>query len=154
MPSELLRDRQLNTAGPMIWLLRLQDIVIESSALESSVAALFTARVGRKKNDSNLVQRSRDMYGNSLSLIQQAINSPTTRFSDETLAACMALLYYELTEQPESGRAAMLTHGKGAMALLLQRGTDACASPLGHSLFITLRAQSVSLLDFRDLFQY
>lgn len=44
------------------WLLQLQDVVIDSPALEASVTAFFAAQVGRKGNDNDLLHQSRSMY--------------------------------------------------------------------------------------------
>lgn len=145
-PAEMLGRKRPISGLYMDWLLKLQDDVIQTPALESAVASYFAARVGRKNNDINLVNQSRSMYVAGLERIRQAINSPETRFSDETLAACLALLLYELTERPAEVPSAYMTHLTGAMVLLQERGPDACTSPLGHSLFLQLRAQAVSNL--------
>jgi hypothetical protein len=56
----------------------------------------------------------------------------------------MALSLYELTECLPGMRSAYLTHQKGAMMLLQLRGPEASASPLGQSLFLGFRTQTVS----------
>jgi hypothetical protein len=144
LPAEILDKSRPKSVVPTDWLLQLQDVVIQSPALETSIAAFFAARVGRKKNDMNLVYYSRSMYGDGLERFQRALRNPQTRLSDETLAACIALLLYELTEHSVGTPSAYITHQRGAMMLLQLRGPDASASPLGHSLFVQLRAQSVS----------
>jgi hypothetical protein len=143
LPSELLESRPKDVVIRN-WLLQLQEVVVQSPALEASITAFFTAQVGRKNNSLDLVRRSRSMYVNGLQQFQKALKNPKTRLSDETLAACMALSLYELTECPSGTQNAYMTHQKGAMVLLQLRGPDACASPLGQSLFLSLRIQTVS----------
>jgi hypothetical protein len=144
MPAEMLDKSRPKSVVTRNWLLQLQEVVIQSSALDTSIAAFFTARMGRRNNDMNLVYRSRSMYLCGLERVQRAVNNTQTRFSDETLAACMALSLYELTERPGGASGAFMTHLRGAMTLLQLRGPDACTSPLGHSIFLGLRSQTVS----------
>lgn len=144
LPAELLDKTRPKFYIPMDWFFQLQDVVIQSPALESSIGTYLAARVGRKHNDMNLVHRSRSMYVASLDRVQRALCNSQTRLSDETLAACMVLSLYELTEHPMGGQSAFSVHNNGAMMLLRLRGPDACASPLGHGLFLQLRVQTVS----------
>ena len=146
LPAEMLDKSRPQSAISMDWLLQLQDVVIQSPALETSIAAFFAAQVGRNYNDVDLVRQSRSLYVNGLERLQRALSSPQTRLSDETLAACVALSLYELTECPVGTprASAYATHQRGAMMLLQLRGPDASTSPLGHTLFLRLRAQAVS----------
>ena len=128
------------------WLLQLQDRTIESLALETSITAFFAARVGRLHKDWDLVYKSRSKYVDGLAHLQRALNSPSTRLSDETLAACMALSFYELSDGPQAAdENAYGTHYNGSMMLLQMRGPEAYGeSVLGHALFLALRMQIVS----------
>jgi hypothetical protein len=95
------------------------------------------------------------MYVSGLELLQKALNSPRARLEDETLAACLTLSLYELSEATSGMKDAYVAHRKGAMMLLESRGPEACTTPLGHSLFLAIRAQTVSdafvLLDPRGM---
>lgn len=146
LPIEMLDEIRPKRAVPLNWLLQLRDVAIQSPALESSIATFLAARVGRKSSDMDLIHQSRSMYVTAIERVQQALSDPEIRFSDETLAACMALFLYELTEQPIGAPNAFMVHQRGAMMILQQRGPDASASPLGHSLFLQLRAQTVSYI--------
>jgi len=95
------------------WLLQLHDVVIHSPALDSTISAFFAAQVGRINNDVNLVHQGRSMYVDGLKHFQQAPTHPQDRPSDETLAACMALSMYELTECPPGTQSAYVTHQRG-----------------------------------------
>lgn len=59
-PTEML-DSRPDSVVARNWLLQLQDVVIQSPALEASIAAFFAAQVGRKNNDMDLVHQSRSM---------------------------------------------------------------------------------------------
>lgn len=143
-PEEMLEANRPKFLVITNWLLQLQEHVIQSPALEISIAAFFAARIGRKYHDINLVHKSRSMYVIGLRHVQRALSNPQTRLSDETLAACMGLSFYELTESPGGMSSAYATHQRGALLLLQQRGPNADASPLGHSLFLGLRELMVS----------
>jgi hypothetical protein len=57
----------------------------------------------------------------------------------------MALSLYELHECPPGMQNEYMTHQRGALMLRQLRGPEACTLPLGHSLFLALRTQAVSL---------
>lgn len=97
-------------------------------------------------NDPVLVAQCRSLYVESLKQLQNALTNPRTRFSDETLGACLALSLYELTEPGAGMPSAYRAHINGAITLLRMRGPDANISPLGHSLFLDLRSHEVRLL--------
>jgi hypothetical protein len=60
-PTEMLGKNRPKSVGTRNWLLQLQDEVIQSPALDASIAAFFAAKVGRKNNDMDLVHQSRSM---------------------------------------------------------------------------------------------
>ncbi|KAK0751820.1 hypothetical protein B0T18DRAFT_318071 [Schizothecium vesticola] len=143
LPAESRDANSSKSILPNDWLLQLRDVDMRSPALKTSTAAFFAARVARINNDQNLAHQSRSMYVDSLRQLQDAMASPRTRLSDETLAACMALSLYELTGSEGGTPGAYMAHMKGAMMLLELRGPDASASPLGHSLFLDLRVHEI-----------
>ncbi|KAJ5088533.1 c6 zinc finger domain containing protein [Penicillium angulare] len=124
------------------WLVQLQGKAIQSPVLDSSLMAFFSGRVGHMHGDWDLVAKSHSKYIDGLAYLQRALAHSSDRLSDETLAACMALSFYELSEGPGGSDNAFGAHFKGAMMLLQMRGPEACAgSPLGHALFLALRVQ-------------
>ena len=141
MPGEMLKSRREDIVPMSNWIITLQDEAIQSPALDISIAAFFAARIARKQGDEDLSYKSHAMYLVGLEEVQKAVNNPRTRFSDETLAACMALSLYELTERLGG---AFITHLRGALTLLQLRGPAACTTPLGHGIFLWLRSQTVS----------
>ena len=143
LPSELLSPNRPKSAVSANFLLQLHEVAIESPALETAVSAFFAARLARRHNDPNLIHKSRAMYSVGLEHLQQSLRNPRTRLSDETLATCMMLSLYELTEAPVGTAGKYRTHQNGAMMLLQMRGPDACSSPLGLSIFLGIRSQTV-----------
>ncbi|KAJ5948301.1 hypothetical protein N7466_001316 [Penicillium verhagenii] len=150
MPEEIWDARPRYSVSN--WLLLLQGRTIESPALEISTTALFAARVGRIYGDRDLVYRSRSIYTDGLHQLQQALRNPSCRLSDETLAACIALSFYEISEGPPGSENAYGTHARGAINLLQMRGPEASGdSTLGHALFLALRVQIIlTSLDYRQ----
>ena len=144
LPLEMLDKSRPKSVNTVNYFLQLLDFEIQTPALETSMSAFFAARVGRKNNDMNLVQQSRSLYVGGVERLRRALSNPQTRLSDETLAACMVLSAYELTECPVGTLKTYMDHQRGAMMLLQLRGPDASASPLGHSLFLGLRTPKVS----------
>ncbi|KAH8895958.1 hypothetical protein GQ53DRAFT_743897 [Thozetella sp. PMI_491] len=143
LPAALLESKRPKSAVNANFLLQLQDMAIQTPVLESALSAFFSSRIAWKQGDKGLMFESRKIYARGLQLLRTAIHDPQTRVLDETIAACMLLLYYELLGAPGSGPRSFGIHKRGAMALLLQRGPEACTSPLGLSIFISLRAQAV-----------
>jgi hypothetical protein len=146
LPKEILDSPHPREAVSRNFILQLQGTVPESSALQTSMAAFLASQVGRENGDMDLVHRSRGLYVTALDHLQAALRSPRTRLSDETLAACMTLSLYELIECPGGPQgSSYMAHMRGALMLLQMRGPEACVSPLGHSLFLGIRSQTVSI---------
>ena len=144
LPAETLDANSPKSFLPSNWALQLQDVEMQSPALKTSTAALFAARVAQANGDDDLSRKCRSLYVEGLKQLRIAMANPRDRLSDETLAACMALSLYELTDGEGPTSAAYRAHLRGAMTLLELRGPDASATPLGHSLFVDLRAHDVS----------
>jgi hypothetical protein len=144
LPAETLDANSPTSSLPTNWILQLQDVEMRSPALQTSTAALFAARVAQANHDDDLSRQCRSLYVEGLKQLRIAMANARDRLSDETLAACMALSLYELTGGEGATSSAYTAHLRGAMTLLELRGPDASASPLGHSLFLDLRAHDVS----------
>lgn len=161
------------------WLLQLQGRPSTLPALQTAIAAFASAQIGRDHNDLSVVAQSVELYLRSLEHLRTAIADPATRLSDDTLAACLALGVYELTEnrlakpsgrlvnhtptesrseasrqEEPNGASAYGKHMSGAMMLLKLRGPEANTTPLAHSLFLGLRRQIVvtTLIKHSDTF--
>ncbi|EGX96002.1 C6 zinc finger domain protein [Cordyceps militaris CM01] len=138
------------------WLLQLQGRSSPLPALQTAVAAFAAAQIGRAHSDARLVSQSAHLYLRSLEHLRHALAYPATRLHDDTLAACLTLGIYELTETPRPRRhttalqlqqqenTAYSKHMIGAMMLLQLRGPDGNNTPLAHSLFLSLRRHVIN----------
>jgi hypothetical protein len=126
------------------WLLLVLDLPTLTPALDHAVLALCTARLGRDNDHQGLVHGSLSLYTSSLRELRRAVLDPVTRCDEQNIAACMALIMYELSECPGRMLEGYLSHYNGAMKLLQLRGADAHTSGLAHSVFQVLRMHSVS----------
>lgn len=144
LPDDVLSSDRSRSLANSDFLLQLQAVSIDSPALEISLAAFFTAVIGRRNSDMDLIYRSRSMYVSGLEHLREAVDDHRTRLSDETLGACLILSLYELVNGAPEMQSAYQTHRNAAMTLLEQRGPDASSLPLGHSLLLYVRAQTVS----------
>ncbi|KAF7167585.1 hypothetical protein CNMCM5623_000891 [Aspergillus felis] len=125
------------------WLFFLGDIPTRTKVLEFSTLAISAAAIGRRFNDSALVQQSLWAYTRALREMQKALWSGTLRREDETLAACLVLSLYELMECPDNGADAYQGHCKGYLSLVKARGMDAHTDGIGHDLFVGVRLQGI-----------
>jgi hypothetical protein len=62
LPARMLDKGRRQSVASRNWLFQLQDVAIQSPALEASIAALFAANIGRTTKDVDLIQKSRSMY--------------------------------------------------------------------------------------------
>jgi hypothetical protein len=101
--------------------------------------AVCTAKLGRASNDPLLVHESLKFYTQGLWELQRALWSPKLMYKDQTLAACMALILYEVYECPDRSPDGWTNHMKGCAKLFELRGPKAYASEFEHHLFLTFR---------------
>ena len=67
-------------------------------------------------------------------------------YTDETLASCMLLIAYEVTECPDENITGWLNHTKGCSKLFELRGPKTYESDFSHMLFSSFRLLEVGLL--------
>jgi hypothetical protein len=114
-----------------------------TTALEATVLAICTARLGRLNNDHALVNESLKFYIQGLWELQKALYSPDLMYKDETAASCMALVAYEVIECPDRTITAWVKHVHGCAKLFKLRGPKAYSSEFGHELFLAFRQMEV-----------
>jgi len=114
-----------------------------TTALEATVLAICTAKLGRVNNDPALVHESLKFYIQGLWELQKALYSPELMYKDETAASCMALIGYEVMECPDKTITAWVKHVHGCARLFEARGPDAYSSEFGHELFLAFRQMEV-----------
>lgn len=145
------------------WMIQLRDEPLDLPALQWSLSAYSAAQIGRELGDDNLIQQSREMYLRGIAHLRDAIGNRKTMLSDQTLAACMAISIYDLTEGSAwktylaigaNVSCAYHTHINGAMTLVRARGPDGNTTRLGHSLFLATRRSIIldALMHHQDTF--
>lgn len=72
-----------------------------TTALECAILAVSTAKLGRLDDNEVLIRESLKFYVQGLWELQKALWNPKLMYKDETLAACMALIMYEVVECPD-----------------------------------------------------
>jgi hypothetical protein len=125
------------------WLMLLPEVADVTTALEMSILALSSAKLGRLNDNMQLVIESRKLYGHSLRELQKALWDPKLMYKDETLAACLMLMMYEIMECPADSRKGWITHSNGCLRLIQVRGPEAHKSGFGHQLFLSCRWNAV-----------
>lgn len=125
------------------WFTLLSQLPSPILALDSSMLAICTARLGRIHNDQALVQTSLRLYTEGLRELQKALYDPVLMYNDETLGACMGLATYEIMECPAGTKYAYASHRSGCAKLIQLRGVGAHTSGLGHQMFVSFRLQTI-----------
>jgi hypothetical protein len=144
-------EKKRGTTEMKSWFALLSQLPFPIVALDRSLLALCTARVGRIHNDDALIQRSRDLYTRGLGELQKALYDPELMYNDQTLGACMALALYEVLECPGGTKYAYASHRSGCAKLIQLRGAGAHASGLGHQMFVFFRLQTIlSALEYHQ----
>jgi hypothetical protein len=125
------------------WLLCVPGLAGTAPALDTALMALSTSQLGRTHNCMELVHESRRLYCVSLRQLGKALKDKDRVYSDETLAACVALALYEVVECPAESDKGLITHSDGCMRLIEARGPEAHVGDVGHLLFLSCRYSSV-----------
>lgn len=127
-----------------MWLLRLPELPYMTSALEFSTMALCLAKLGDVHSDQSLKYESLKLYNHGLRQLQKALWSPDLMLHDQTLAACIALATYEMSQCPNDSKNAYINHTVGCETLVRLRGPEAHAEGLAHQIFVHFRIQGVT----------
>jgi hypothetical protein len=116
-----------------------------STSLESALLALANSAAGRRLGDPLLTHQSLSLYVRSLGALSADLQArnPRRALSDETLAAAMLLVLYEIAECPDDSRDGYTKHLEGCTRIIVARGPERHASGLGHIVFRMYRIVSV-----------
>jgi hypothetical protein len=141
-------DRYRVTSNRVVgnWFTLIPTLPDITSALEASILAVCTSKLGRANGDMILVRESLKFYTQGLWELQKALWDPKLMYREETLAACLSLIIYELFECPEHTINAWLSHSKGCSKLLEMRGPKAYDTEFAHELFVTMQHLEVRKL--------
>lgn len=118
-----------------------------TSALEASSLAVCTAHLGHLNSCPTLIRESLKFYIQALWELQKALWSEDLMHKDETLAACMLLIMYEVTECPDKTIGAWEGHMNGCAKMFETRGPDSFNDEFGHRLFNSFRQLEVSRMN-------
>lgn len=122
------------------WLFVLHSTQATSLALQSSIAAMCLAAFGKLNADENLQHESAITHKQALLATQAALRNPLVSYSDDTLAACEALLLYDFYAQDTySDGTVYLKNLEAFSRLVYLRGPEQYKEGLAHSLFRNAR---------------
>jgi hypothetical protein len=125
------------------WLTTLPTLSDSSKALEASLLAIATAKLGRVSENGVLLHESLKFYGNGMWELQQALWNPKSMYKDDTLAACFAMVTYEVIECTNKTLTAFNAHMTGCAKMFELRGPDAYTSDFSYELFLAFRVLEV-----------
>ncbi|KAH0847032.1 C6 zinc finger domain protein [Fonsecaea pedrosoi] len=142
LENHLSKDR----LGPMqqrVWLIQVPRLPDLTPALEISMMALAVAKLGEVYRDEGLVHESLKLYREALREVQIALWDRNLMLHDQTLAACVALGMYEMSQCPNQSKHGYISHTLGCQKLIQLRGAEAHTDGLGHSIFVHFRIQGI-----------
>ncbi|KAK3375657.1 hypothetical protein B0T24DRAFT_676581 [Lasiosphaeria ovina] len=121
------------------WITQVISLPDLTPALEDTLLAVCTARLGRRSHPT-LIHESLRLYTKGLSEMRRDLaRNLSAGWSEQSLATCLALLMYEVVECPGGTPDGYLSHFNATMHILHTRGASAHTSGLGHSVFQILR---------------
>ncbi|KAK9420262.1 hypothetical protein SUNI508_06531 [Seiridium unicorne] len=130
-------------AGSNNWMLEILRLPALSPALENATLAVSAAKLGRRDQKPDLVHQSLGLYTQSLHEFSYEVGNVSSRRNEQTLAACMVMMMYEVSECPGGNPDGYQAHYAGTMRLLEMRGPEAHISGLAHSIFQSLRVHTM-----------
>ncbi|KAF8861152.1 hypothetical protein BDZ45DRAFT_288467 [Acephala macrosclerotiorum] len=151
--SEFLYSFSPNSSAAS-WLSLLPSHPHFTSALEASSLAVCTAHLGHLHSSPTLIHESLKFYIQALWELQKALWNEKQMYRDETLAACMLLIMYEVTECPGRTITAWQGHMKGCAKLFKSRGPESYCDEFSHRLFSSFRQLEIqqALVERRGTF--
>jgi hypothetical protein len=137
-----------------VWLYQIPEMPRLAPALEYALMAVCVANLGQFNNDEVLIHESLKLYQRGLHQLQLALWDPDLIRHDHTLATCIALGMYEMSQCPDRSKHGYISHIKGCAKLMQERGPEMHKDGLGHSLFVHFRVSIIlhALDQGRDCF--
>ncbi|OCK83194.1 hypothetical protein K432DRAFT_192747 [Lepidopterella palustris CBS 459.81] len=126
--------------GFLNFLHELYDRELATPGLWAALAATAYASLANQTKVESLKDRARQVYGISLTLLHQALQSPKETKKDSTLGTLMLLSMYELI-MSENESTLWDAHQDGRLILLRLRGTDQFKTDRGLAMFRTAYTQ-------------
>ncbi|KAB5582322.1 hypothetical protein GE09DRAFT_1074463, partial [Coniochaeta sp. 2T2.1] len=121
------------------WVLCILNLPDLAPALEDALLAISTAKLGQRTSRPDLLHESLRLYTKGLAQLHRNLQNPSKREDDQSLAACMVSLLYEVTVSPAGTYDGYMAHYRGTLELLRLRGASSHKSGLAHSVFRIMR---------------
>jgi hypothetical protein len=118
------------------WLSQLPGL-FGSRLLDTAVRAVSLIHLGRIQRSEELVQESRQFYGNALHLLNKALTDDKTGMSKETLSATVLLSFYEMFAS--NSNRSWVQHSGGAALLMRIRGPQRHLTGLDRDIYLAYR---------------
>lgn len=129
-----------------MWIKTVPYLPYLTPALEISVMAMCSAKIGDFNADDRFKLEGRQLYHRALHELQVALLDRKLLYDDQTLGACVALTHYEMTECPSDSMQPYMSHVAGCEKLIQLRGPERHQNGFAHKIFAHFRVQGVSLL--------
>ncbi|KAK6866101.1 hypothetical protein PG995_002629 [Apiospora arundinis] len=122
----------------------------QKPSLDRASCAFALQLLGRNHHDERLLAQSRTLYGQSLWMLQKALNHPTEWKTPETLNSAMILCHYELFAgtATTSSWSTWMKHAVGVGRLIQLRGPDSFNSEWERTILLSFRP----IIIMNDLF--
>lgn len=142
-----MQSVQKSFARGMNWMLMIPAMVDPTRALSAASLCVCLSRLAHSSllPSRDLEEMSLRLYVQGLQAVQRALINPRLMYKDDTLAACMLLLMYEVYECPAGSRIAYITHQNGVGRLIRYRGPAAHQEGLAYAVFCTFRSMAVCI---------
>ncbi|OAA58551.1 C6 zinc finger domain protein [Niveomyces insectorum RCEF 264] len=122
------------------WFNRVPNRLGRKVTLDSAVCAFAMHLLGKSREDAALVIQSRQLYGQSLVALQQALNHPEEWRSSETLCTTMVMCLFELFADTSGSAASWTQHAQAVTRLLQYRGVDGYDDAWDRSMLFSFRS--------------
>ena len=119
-----------------------------SNLLDTAIRAVSLIHLGRSRQSHDLVQESRQFYGNALQLLNKALSNDMDGMSTDTLSATVLLSFYEMFAS--NSNQAWVRHSGGAGLLMRIRGPTRHLNGLDRDVYLAYRHTIVIDAFMRD----
>ncbi|KAJ9616652.1 hypothetical protein H2200_000371 [Cladophialophora chaetospira] len=122
-----------------VWLYHSINSPAHSTILRQSLVSVALIRLGRLHDDQALLVSGRQIYGQTLRMMQAALNDSELAYSDNTLVAARCMVLYESFESTSGDMAAWQNHIMGIARIIELRGAHRHRSVVARSVVESIR---------------
>lgn len=138
------RDAKYRNEVGLNWLRQALDLASPTEALQLALQSLTLTRVGWFNRDKNLAMQGRQIYGEALRSLQNALYDPKLRLDEQTLVAARTMILYEFFESTSNNPASWKKHLNGVAILVKSRGSENYTTEIARSALEDVRDSMVS----------